>query len=145
DVDEVQRAYLTSQADLHAKVKVRIREVQHTVLEDGSKQAEAKVRLVDTTIGRALLWDIVPEGLAFAHVNKLMTKKSVSSLLNACYRELGLKDTVIFADQLMYAGFHYATRSGISIGVDDLVVPENKAEIIARAEEEVHEIEEQFA
>lgn len=145
DIDEVQRAYSTGNVDLQAKVKVRIKEVRYTANEDNSRQAEEKVRLVDTTVGRALLWDIVPQGLNFELVNRSLTKKAVSHLLNACYRELGLKDTVIFADQLMYTGFYYATRSGISIGVDDLVVPESKAEIIERAEEEVHEIEEQFA
>lgn len=145
DIDEVQRAYSTGNVDLQAKVKVRIKEVRYTTLADNTREAEEKVRLLDTTVGRALLWDIVPQGLSFELVNRSLTKKAVSHLLNACYRELGLKDTVIFADQLMYTGFQYATRSGISIGVDDLVVPESKAEIIERAEEEVHEIEEQFA
>ncbi len=145
DVDEVQRAYLTDHVDLQAKVKVRIKEVHHTVDENDVKHATERTRIVDTTVGRALLWDVVPAGLPFDEVNRPMTKKAVSQLLNACYRELGLKDTVIFADHLMYTGFHYATHSGISIGVNDLVVPESKPEIIERAEQEVHEIEEQFA
>lgn len=146
DIDEVKRAYATDNVDLHAKVKVRIKQVRYTVnKEDNSRQAVENLQLLDTTVGRALLWDIVPPGLSFELVNRSMTKKAVSHLLNTCYRELGLKDTVIFADQLMYTGFHYATRSGISIGVDDLVVPESKSEIIGKAEEEVHEIEEQFA
>ncbi len=139
--DEVQRAYGNKEVDIHAKVQVRIHE---TVLdEEGNTTSETK--LVKTTVGRAILWEIVPKGLAFTLIDQPMTKKVVSSLLNFCYRRLGLKATVIFADQLMYTGYRYATRSGISIGVNDLVVPDTKAEIIAAAEDEVREIENQFA
>src|SRR5262249_22696940 len=115
-----------------------------TIIDDeGNKKEEHRV--VDTTVGRALLWEIVPRGLPFSLIDQPLTKKVVSSLLNICYRQLGLKASVIFADQLMYTGYRYATRSGISIGVNDLVVPEAKADIISRAEEEVREIENQFA
>lgn len=139
--DEVLRAYANKAVDIHAKIQVRINE---TVVDEEGNTTHA-VKLVKTTVGRALLWEIVPKGLAFSLIDQPMTKKVVSSLLNFCYRRLGLKASVIFADQLMYMGYRYATRSGISIGINDLVVPESKAEIIAEAEDEVREIENQFA
>jgi DNA-directed RNA polymerase subunit beta' len=102
------------------------------------------MRLVNTTVGRVLLSEIVPIGMTFDCVNRTMNKKAISSLINQCYHNVGLKETVIFADQLMYTGFYYATRSGASIGINDLVIPEVKAEIIAASEEEVKEIESQY-
>jgi DNA-directed RNA polymerase subunit beta' len=141
DCDEVLRAYINKTVDIHARIRVRI----HETLIDDQGEKQTSVHVVETTVGRALLWEIVPKGLPFALIDQPLTKKVVSSLLNICYRRLGLKATVIFADQLMYTGYRYATRSGISIGVNDLVVPENKSEIIAAAEEEVREIENQFA
>jgi DNA-directed RNA polymerase subunit beta' len=141
DCDEVMRAYANKVVDIHARIKVRIKE---TAI-DENKHKQISVRLLETTAGRALLWEIVPEGLPFALIDKPLTNKVISSLLNICYRRLGIKATVIFADQLMYTGYRYATRSGISIGVNDLVVPESKAKIIASAEEEVREIENQYA
>jgi DNA-directed RNA polymerase subunit beta' len=102
-------------------------------------------RLVDTTVGRALLFEILPRGLSFDLVNQDMTKKAISRTINECYRTLGLKETVVFADQLMYMGFRYATRAGVSIGVDDMVVPEQKEKILSAAEREVKEIQEQYA
>ncbi len=141
DVTEVHRAYETRNAELHARVKLRVREL-HTG-QDGEKQYVT--RLVDTTVGRGLLFDVLPEGMSFDHVNQNMNKKAISRLINACYRQVGLKETVILADRLMYTGFTYATRSGVSIGVDDMVVPEDKGAIIAAAETEVKEIEGQYA
>lgn len=141
DPEEVTRAYANGAVDIHARIKVRIQEVLFD--EHGKKYTQT--RRVDTTVGRALLWQIVPEGMPFSSIDSPMTKKAVSNLLNVCYRQLGLKATVIFADQLMYTGYRYATRSGISIGVNDLVVPESKPDIIAKAEEEVREIEQQYA
>jgi DNA-directed RNA polymerase subunit beta' len=140
DIAEVHRAYETRQVDLHAKVRVRVRESVNVA--DGER--EERVRLVDTTVGRALLFEIVPEGLPFDEINKNMTKKAISGLVNSCYRRVGLKETVIFADQLMYMGFSFATRAGVSIGVDDMVIPEVKAEIIGAAEAEVKDIEAQY-
>jgi DNA-directed RNA polymerase subunit beta' len=104
-----------------------------------------KTRLVDTTVGRALLVEVLPKGLSFDFVNRDMTKKAISGVINECYRQLGLKETVIFADQLMYTGFQYATRAGVSIGDDDMIVPEQKDRILALAEREVKEIQEQYA
>ncbi len=141
DVTEVHRAYETRNAELHARVKLRVHEL-HTG-QDGEKQYVT--RLVDTTVGRGLLFDVLPEGMSFDHVNQNMNKKAISRLINACYRQVGLKETVILADRLMYTGFTYATRSGVSIGVDDMVVPEDKGAIIAAAETEVKEIEGQYA
>ena len=96
-----------------------------------------KTSLVDTTVGRALLAEILPEGLPFALVNTELTKKNISRLINACYRKLGLKDTVVFADQLMYTGFRYATRAGMSIGIDDMKIPAEKKAILEEAEKDV--------
>jgi DNA-directed RNA polymerase subunit beta' len=141
DVQEVHRAYETRAAELQAKVKVRL--VEHVFTSPGV--TEPRRRVVDTTVGRALLSDILPRGLSFDLVNRDMTKKAISGVINACYRTVGLKETVVFADQLMYTGFHYATRAGVSIGVDDMVVPLQKTKILASAEREVKEIQEQYS
>jgi len=136
DVTEVHRAYQNGAVHLHAKIQVRIPD---------SESAVGGLRRVETTVGRALLSEILPKGMPFSVVNQTMTKKVISSLINTCYRQVGLKETVIFADQLMYTGFAYASRSGISIGVNDLVIPSSKESIIALAEEEVKEIGLQYA
>ena len=141
DTREVRRAYETGAVSLQAEIEVRIREV--VTGEDG-EQAE-RLRRVKTTAGRALLYDIVPDGLPFELVDRDMTKKAISQLVNACYRRVGLKETVIFADQLMYLGFRMSTRAGVSIGLDDMVIPPEKEEILARAEQEVKDIEDQYA
>jgi DNA-directed RNA polymerase subunit beta' len=138
--EEAEKAYRTKSAELHARVKVRITET--VVDEDGNSTTETK--MVDTTVGRAMLWQIVPAGLPYSIVNQKLGKKQISNLLNEAYRKLGLKDTVIFADQIMYAGFAYAALSGVSVGIDDMVVPPAKYTEIAEAEEEVREIQEQF-
>ena len=140
DVAEVQRAYGAKHVDLQAKVKVRVTE--YVKSEDGSMQATNVV--TDTTVGRALLSEIMPKGLPYSLINQTMKKKGISTLINACYRNVGLKETVIFADQLMYTGFAYATRSGASVGVNDFVIPAKKEIIINGAEDEVREIEAQF-
>ncbi|HBC71284.1 MAG TPA: DNA-directed RNA polymerase subunit beta', partial [Coxiellaceae bacterium] len=141
DIAEVVRAYETDHISLHAKIKVRIKEV--TFNDAGERSVSNK--LTETTAGRAILWGIVPEGLPFKLIDRPLTKKVVSSLLNHCYRVLGTKATVIFADHLMYTGYKYATHSAISIGLDDFVVPKEKGGIIAKAETEVLEIEKQYA
>jgi DNA-directed RNA polymerase subunit beta' len=141
DVQEVHRAYECRVAELQARVKVRIQE--HVRQESGFLRPA--IRVIDTTVGRALLSEILPKGLSFDLVNRDMTKKAISGVINACYRSVGLKETVVFADQLMYTGFNYATRAGVSIGVDDMVVPLQKGKILASAEREVKEIQEQYA
>ena len=141
NTDEVQRAYRTGQAELHAKIKVRI--TQTVYAEDGSEVTTTN--LEDTTVGRTILFEIAPKGIPFADFNQPMKKKAISTLLDTAYRNCGLKDTVMFADQIMYTGFSYATKSGASIGVNDFVIPDAKAAIIGEAEGQVKEIESQFA
>ena len=141
DLQEIDRVYRSGDASLHAKVKVRITEAVNS--RDGSVTHNTSI--VDTTVGRALLFQIVPEGLPYALVNQPMKKKAISNLINQCYRMVGLKETVIFADQLMYSGFAFSTISGVSIGVNDFVIPDEKVTIIDRAIEEVKEIEKQYA
>ncbi len=140
DVSEVHRAYSTGNLSVHAKIKVRIRRYEF----DEEGEAKEVYGLVETTVGRALLSEILPEGLTFDLVNQDMSKKAISNLINACYRRVGLKETVIFADQLMYMGFSYATRAAVSFGINDMTIPTVKAKILGEAEEEVFEIERQY-
>ena len=141
NVSEVHRAHETGVAALHAQVKVRINDYHEK--EDGT--GSHGPRVVATTVGRALLSELLPDELSFSLVNQDMTKKAISACINASYRKVGLKKTVVLADRLMYTGFHYATRAGISIGVNDMVVPESKPEILDKAEVEVREIQDQYA
>jgi DNA-directed RNA polymerase subunit beta' len=141
DVTEVRRAYESDTVHIQAKIKVRM--IDSCVNEAGEIETESKT--IETTVGRILLWEVVPHGIPFAEIDKSMTKKAVSALLDLSYRSLGLKETVIFADHLMYTGFRYATRSGISICIDDLLIPASKNSIIESAEDEVREIEQQYA
>ncbi|MCY7294635.1 DNA-directed RNA polymerase subunit beta' [Alteromonas sp. a30] len=140
NVKEAEKAYRTGVADLHARVKVRLNNVK--IDKDGN--VSEKVELIDTTVGRAILSLCLPEGIPFELMNLAMGKKQISRLLNACYRSLGLKKTVLTADQIMYTGFHYAMKAGASIGIDDMVIPDEKSEIIDSAEQEVAEIQDQF-
>src|SRR3989440_41731 len=142
DGQEVHRAYESRGVELGAKVRVRLREHLRS---EGTQQLTERVRVVDTTVGRALLFEILPRGLSFDLINQDMTKKAISATINACYRALGLKETVVFADQLMYTGFHYATRAGVSFGIDDIVIPEQKTRIVTAADDEVKEIQDQYA
>ncbi len=141
NVSEVHRAFVGGHVHLQARVKVRVHEVEKT---DEGETLE-RTFVADTTVGRALLWEIVPAGIAFAMVNQNMAKKAISKIINQCYRMVGLKATVIFADKLMYTGYEYSTRSGASIGVNDFVIPKEKAGHIDRANAEVKEIENQYA
>ena len=141
DPTEVQRAYASGQVHLQARIKLRVKETVASYDEETTVQT----RIVDTTVGRALLWEIVPEGMSYDMINKNMVKKAISKLINHCYRIVGLKATVIFADQLMYTGYEYSTKSGSSIGVNDFEIPEEKAELVEKAYDEVKEIEQQYA
>ncbi|AOT09884.1 DNA-directed RNA polymerase subunit beta' [Pseudoalteromonas luteoviolacea] len=141
DPKEAEKAYRTGSAELHARVKVRLTE---TIVDEETGERSEKTHVVDTTVGRAILSLIMPKGLPFELINRALGKKQISGLLNECYRRLGLKDTVVFADQVMYTGFHYAMKSGVSIGINDMVIPPTKTEIIERAEAEVAEINQQF-
>jgi DNA-directed RNA polymerase subunit beta' len=139
-IAEARRAYDNRAVELHAKVKVRLKLVH--IAEDGTRTNETKI--VDTTVGRALLAEILPEGLPFELANTELTKKNISRLINSSYRLLGLKETVVFADKLMYTGYRFATRAGISIGIDDMLIPAEKKTILDEAEKEVVEIQQQY-
>ncbi|MEE3197723.1 MAG: DNA-directed RNA polymerase subunit beta' [Pseudomonadota bacterium] len=140
DFSEVHRAYESGTVALHAKVKVRVTD---KLLSEDDVPHQTGV-IVQTTVGRALLSEVMPKGLGFELINQPMNKRAISAVINVCYRTLGLKDTVVFADQLMYTGFFYATQSGVSFGVDDMVVPEEKEGILSLAEGEVKDIQDQF-
>ena len=141
DPQEVQRAYDTGNASLHAKVKVRITDS----IKDEDGEFIKRTRVLDTTVGRALLTTIMPEGLPFELFNTVLKKKAISKLINEAYRRVGLKAAVVFADQLMYTGYRYATRAGVSFCADDMMIPEKKAGLLAEAEEAVLEIQKQFS
>ncbi|MGY8795056.1 MAG: DNA-directed RNA polymerase subunit beta', partial [Woeseiales bacterium] len=141
DINEARRAYENGLCALQAQVRVRV--PMHEQDDDG--EVATNVQLVETTVGRALLSNLLPKGLSFDLVNRNMTKKAISNVLNACYRNLGLKTTVVFADRLMYTGFRFATTAGISIGINDMIVPESKETILVAAEAEVKEIQDQYA
>ena len=132
NADEVLRAYETENLEIHSPIKVRI------------EHADGETTLEDSTVGRTLIWRITPVEVGFENINDVLNKKSVSKLIDISYRKAGLKKTVIFADQLMYLGFDFSTRSGSSIGVNDFVIPEEKAKIIDSSEKEVKAIEKQF-
>ncbi|WP_017429468.1 DNA-directed RNA polymerase subunit beta' [Vreelandella jeotgali] len=142
DLNEVERAFGTQSVSLHARVKVRLDDVD---VNSETGEATPQRRIKDTTVGRALLFRILPDGVPFDLIDQPMKKKAISALINEVYRYSGLKPTVIFADQLMYTGFRMATWSGASIGVNDFVIPDAKAEIVTGAEDEVKEIEDQFS
>ncbi|MBZ0107011.1 MAG: DNA-directed RNA polymerase subunit beta' [Sulfuricella denitrificans] len=141
DVVEISRAYESRQVDLHAKIIVRLKEF--TLEANGEKKE--KITRYETTVGRALLAELLPAGLPFSVVNKSLKKKEISRLINASFRRCGLRETVILADKLMYTGFTYAARAGISICVDDMLVPTQKEGILGAAEAEVKEIELQYS
>ena len=141
DVGEVERAYANDQVSLNAHIRARIKSYKLT--DAGMEHDETQI--YDTTVGRVLLFNILPHGLEFSLVNQTMKKKSISHLIDVSYRRLGLKETVILTDKLMYLGFEYATRSGISIAIEDMRIPVEKKEILEDAEKKVAEIEKQFS
>ncbi len=137
DISEVERSFANNYVGLHAKIKLRIKEYK-----EQSDHYETKI--IDTTVGRSLLSKILPKEISFSEVNKAMDSSAISDLINKCYRDAGLKAAVIFADKLMYLGFEYATRSGVSIALDDMVVPDEKDSILSEAESQVKNIQSQF-
>ena len=141
NVDECHRAFDLGLVDIQAKVEVRVNDL----VENEEGELEMGKRRASTTVGRAIVSELLPTGLPFSLVDRDLSKKAISNLINTCYRQVGLKDTVIFADQLMYTGFKYATLAGVSIGVEDMVIPEEKHSIISGAENEVKEIQNQYA
>ena len=140
DVAEIARGVATHQVDLHARIQVRIKEYDQI----GDDQWREKLTRYSTTAGRAILSEILPKGLPFKLIDKPLKKKEISKLIDESFRRCGLKDTVVFADQLMQSGFRLATRAGISIAVGDMLVPTQKHAIIEASEAEVKEIEKQY-
>ena len=140
NVGEVSRAYESRNIEVNAAIVVRLKEFDV----DAAGEKTEKITRYKTTVGRALLSEILPPGLPFELINKALKKKEISKLINHSFRRCGLRETVIFADKLMYNGFTMATRAGISIAVDDMLVPTQKNDIISAAEKEVQEIESQY-
>jgi DNA-directed RNA polymerase subunit beta' len=140
DIKEVQRVYDQGLIDLHAKITVRIREFEMDV----TGQKTEKFNRYNTTVGRALLSEILPPGMPYSYIDKALKKKEISRLINASFRKVGIRETVIFADKLMYTGYSYATKAGISISINDMLVPPEKEQLIAAADAEVKEIEDQY-
>ncbi|WP_215585171.1 DNA-directed RNA polymerase subunit beta' [Methylomonas paludis] len=141
DSSEILKALDSKTVELQTKIQVRITEK----LKNAEGKFDSVVSRKQTTVGRALIWDIVPDGMPYELVNVDMTKKNISNLINYSYRYLGIKETVILADQIMYMGFKYATRSGVSFGIEDMEIPAKKADIIRAADAEVNEIQNQYA
>ncbi|MCG2595428.1 DNA-directed RNA polymerase subunit beta' [Ramlibacter sp. XY19] len=141
DVSEMLRALEAGVVEITAKVAVRLTEWNK---DKDTGEFVPSTKLFDTTVGRALLSEILPKGLPFSVLNRPLKKKEISKLINTSFRKCGLKETVVFADKLLQNGFRLATKAGISIAVDDMLVPPQKAEIIERSEKEVKEIEQQY-
>ncbi|MGY6278209.1 DNA-directed RNA polymerase subunit beta' [Methylomonas sp. MgM2] len=141
DLSEVMKALDAKSVELQSKIQLRVTEK----LKHGDGEFHAVVSRKQTTVGRAIIWDIVPDGIPYELVNVDMTKKNISRLINYCYRYLGIKETVILADQIMYLGFRYASRSGVSFGIEDMEIPAKKADIIRAADGEVKEIQNQYS
>ncbi|ALK90314.1 DNA-directed RNA polymerase subunit beta' [Limnohabitans sp. 63ED37-2] len=141
DIGEVQRALDAGAVELTAKINVRMTE---WTKDKATGEFNSSVSMVETTVGRALLSEILPKGLPFSNLNKALKKKEISKLINTSFRKCGLKETVVFADKLLQNGFRLATRAGISIGIDDMLVPPEKPAIIEAAEKEVKDIEQQY-
>ena len=125
--DEVRMAYDAQEIDLHARIQVRM---------DGS--------LVKTTVGRILLWEIIPEEIPFSLINKVMKKSELANLVDYCYRYGGDKKTVLLSDRLKGLGFRFATMAGISISIDDMLIPSNKAALLQEAEKEIEKVQDQY-
>ncbi len=142
DMAELQRALDNDMVEITARVSVRLTEWVKDRDNDGGFVPDTQ--LVETTVGRALLSEILPKGLPFSNINKTLKKKEISRLINTSFRRCGLKETVVFADRLLQSGFRLATRAGISISIDDMLVPKEKPGLIERAEKEVKEIEQQY-
>ena len=134
--EEANRAFQLNAVDLHARIKVRLKP---------NKLPEEKTEIVETTLGRTLLYELLPEGMSFALINRTLDSEAISSLIDISYRKSGLKNTVIFADRLMYMGYQFSTKSGASLCIDDFVIPKEKDQYVNEAEKEVKDIEAQFA
>jgi len=141
NTNEALNAYGEDIVSLHAKVKLRVQDYKKT--ESGFEPSSTRV--VDTTVGRAIFSRILPKGLSFNLINEALTKKVVSNLIHVCYRTQELKETVIFADQMMYMGFEFSTKSGISFCSNDMIIPQEKVEMIDKANTQIKGVQQQFA
>jgi DNA-directed RNA polymerase subunit beta' len=145
DISEVLRAYDAGQVELASRVSVRINEwdiVDKNA--EGDARFQKKTTLIQTSVGRAILSEILPKGMAFENINRPLKKKEISRLINTSFRKCGLRETVIFADKLLQSGFKLATKAGISIAIDDMLIPLQKEKIIHDASTKVKEYEKQF-
>ncbi len=138
---EVINAYESGAVSLHAQIKLRVQDYEKT--EDGYQPTST--RIVDTTVGRAIFSSVLPAGLSFDLINTACTKKVISNLIHVCYQEQELKHTVIFADQMMYMGFKYSTKSGISFCSNDMTIPDAKTNMVDAAESQVKQVQDQFS
>ena len=145
NITEVVRAYEAGQVELASRVAVRITE--HEIID---KKAEGDARFAErtviyqTSVGRAILSEILPKGMTFEEINKPLKKKEISRLINTSFRKCGLRETVIFADRLLQSGFRLATNAGISVAIDDMLIPTSKERIITEATNKVKEYDKQF-
>jgi DNA-directed RNA polymerase subunit beta' len=135
---EVRRAIEMGELSYHAKIKVRLPEIK-------GQTGRENMKLHDTTAGRAILTDILPDGMPIAKLEKPLKKKEISDLINYVYREIGLKEAVIFADQLMYTGFEMAAKSGVSICLNDMEIPKEKEKILNVSLGQVKDIQAQYS
>jgi DNA-directed RNA polymerase subunit beta' len=145
DIPEVIRAYEAGMVEVASRIAVRITEyeiVNKTA--EGDERFVAKTSVQHTSVGRAILSEILPKGMAFAEINKPLKKKEISRLINTSFRKCGLRETVIFADRLLQSGFRLATKAGISIAIDDMLIPSSKEGIINEAAGKVKEYDKQF-
>lgn len=141
DIQEMLRAYNNGDVGLQSRITVRLNEYS----KDENGNYVPQLKRFQTTVGRALLSEILPKGLPFSVLNKALKKKEISRLINQSFRRCGLRDTVIFADKLLQSGFSLATKAGISIAMVDMVIPKEKEEILAKAAAEVKEIDNQYS
>ncbi|NBO85844.1 MAG: DNA-directed RNA polymerase subunit beta', partial [Burkholderiaceae bacterium] len=145
DIPEVIRAYEAGTVELASRIAVRVTEYEVVNKNaEGDERFVAKTSVQHTSVGRAILSEILPKGMAFAEINKPLKKKEISRLINTSFRKCGLRETVIFADRLLQAGFRLATKAGISIAIDDMLIPSSKDGIINEAAGKVKEYDKQF-
>ncbi|BEI34518.1 MULTISPECIES: DNA-directed RNA polymerase subunit beta' [unclassified Polynucleobacter] len=145
NIPEVIRAYEAGTVELASRIAVRVTEYEVVNKNaEGDERFVAKTSVQHTSVGRAILSEILPKGMAFAEINKPLKKKEISRLINTSFRKCGLRETVIFADRLLQAGFRLATKAGISIAIDDMLIPSSKDGIINEAAGKVKEYDKQF-
>ena len=145
NITEVVRAYEAREVELASRVAVRITEFEIVDKKaEGDARFAEKTKIYQTSVGRAILSEILPKGMSFEEINKPLKKKEISRLINTSFRKCGLRETVIFADRLLQSGFRLATNAGISVAIDDMLIPTSKERIITEASTKVKEYDKQF-